>query len=273
MIRIDRELCIGCGACQADCLGKAIRVVEGKAEIVKSCFLCGHCVAVCPVGAVSLEGDGYEMSDVVAFDPETCKVKPETMLKVIKCRRSIRRFEKRAIPREELEQILEAGRFSPTGSNAQNVSYIVFGEKTEELRALAMEEFRKLKGDPAAFAEVFPPPMSLDRVDFTDDNFLFKGAPNIVLTVVKNPPGASVAASAPVNAVIASADMELQAVSQGIGVLYIGFFAMLAAKNPVLRAYLGLAPEERVVTCLCMGYPAVQYYRSVPRKKAKIDWR
>lgn len=273
MITIDTSLCVGCGACVADCLSRAIEVVDGHARVIKNCFLCGHCVAVCPTGAVSLEGDGYEMSDVVPFDPATCTVAPDVMLNTIKCRRSIRQFEKRPVSREDMEIILEAGRFTPTGSNAQNVSYIVFNEKTEELRAVAMEEFRKLKGDPEAFAKVFPPPMSPDRVNFDDDDFLFKGAPTIVMTVAPNPANASIAASAPVNAALVSANMELQAVSLGVGMVYIGFFALLAAGNKRLQEYLGLKEDERVVTCMSMGYPTVSYYRSVPRKKAKVDWR
>lgn len=273
MIQIREDLCVGCGACEADCLNHAIRVEEGRARVVKNCFLCGHCVAVCPVGAVSLEDGDYEMSDVIPFDPAVCRVSPDVMLSTIKCRRSIRQFRKQPVERDVLETILEAGRFSPTGSNAQNVSYLVFQDQMEELRALSMEEFRKLDGNPEAFAEVFPPPMSLDRVNFADDDFLFKGAPAAILTVAPQPAGGSIAASGPVNAAIASADMELQAVSMGLGMLYVGFFAMLAAKNERLRAYLGLGPSERVITCLCTGYPDVTYHRSVPRRKAKIQWR
>ncbi len=271
MITIDQSLCVGCGSCAADCLNRAIEVSDGCARIIKNCFMCGHCVAICPTGAVAMEGDGYDMSDVIPFEKATCTVTPEVMLNTIKCRRSIRQFEKRPVAKADLKMILEAGRFTPTGSNAQNVSYVVFGEKAEELRTLAMEEFRKLEGDPEAFAKVFPPPMSLDRVNFADDDFLFKGGQAIVLTVA--PQGASVTASGPVNAALASANMELQAVSLGVGVVYIGFFVMLAACNERLKAYLGLQKGERVVTCMSMGYPAVTYQRSVPRKKAKIDWR
>jgi nitroreductase/NAD-dependent dihydropyrimidine dehydrogenase PreA subunit len=263
MILVDKSRCVGCGACEADCLARAIRIREGKAEIIKECFHCGHCVAVCPAGAVRIEGDGYEMSDVIPFEPQTCRIPPEIMLNTIKCRRSIRQFRQKPVEKEIAEQILEAGRFSPTGSNSQNVSYLVFRDQMEDLRALAMEEFRKLEGDEAAFARVFPPPMSLSRVNFSDDDFLFKGAPSVILTVSPNP----------VNATIASADMELMAVSLGLGVVYIGFFVMLAAENRRIREFLGLREEEKIVTCLSLGYPDVSYCRSVPRKKAQVQWR
>lgn len=263
MVIINEALCIGCGACEADCLARAIRVKDGKAGVIKDCFHCGHCVAVCPAEAVRLEGDGYRMEDVIPFDPAVCRVTPEVTLNLIKTRRSIRQFQKRQVERDVVEKILEAGRFSPTGSNSQNVSYLVFREQMEELRALAMEEFRKLKGDEEAFGRIYPPPMSLDRVDFADDDFMFKGAPAVIVTVSPHT----------VNAAVASANMELMAVALGVGVVYIGFFVRLAAKNERVREFLGLKPEDQVVTCLSLGYPNVSYYRSTPRKPAQVSWR
>ena len=108
-------------------------------------------------------------------------IAPEQMLHAVKSRRTIRQYTQRRPTREELETILEAARFSPTASNAQNVSYIVISERMEELRALAMEEMRKLRFNEEDFYKVFPPPMSLSRVKFEDDNFLFKGAPALIL--------------------------------------------------------------------------------------------
>ena len=64
MVHIDKEKCIGCGLCAGDCLGKAISLESGKAEMIKGCFMCGHCVAICPTEAVSFVGDKYGENDV-----------------------------------------------------------------------------------------------------------------------------------------------------------------------------------------------------------------
>ncbi|ROR25848.1 4Fe-4S dicluster protein [Mobilisporobacter senegalensis] len=40
-----------------------------------------------------------------------------------------------------------------------------------------------------------------------------------------------------------------------------------------IRKKLGLAKKENVVTCLAIGYPDVKYMRTVPRRKAEIEWR
>lgn len=155
MILIDQSKCIGCGACVRDCLNHTIAVRGGHAEILGPCFNCGHCIAICPTEAVSM--DTWDMHDVIPLDPATCTVPPDVMLNTIRCRRSIRQFTDERIPRETLEQILEAGRFSPTASNAQSVSYIVFQTERDDLRHISMEEFRKFR-EPQAFARLFPRP-------------------------------------------------------------------------------------------------------------------
>jgi len=262
MVYIDREKCIGCGLCAPDCLGKAISLDSGKAEIIKGCFMCGHCVAICPTQAVSFVGEKYGENDVEPIGPGF-GIGSDTMLHAIKARRSIRQYKNQAVSRAELETILEAGRFSPTASNAQNVRYMVFSAETEELRRISMEVLRSYEHDDEAFARLFPPPLSRDRIDFADDNFLFKGAPVVVLTISPNV----------VNATIAAANMELQACSMGLGMLYVGIFVRMAAGCKPIRDFLGLDDGEQVVNCLCFGWPDVEYRRTVPRKKLDAQWR
>lgn len=50
---IDKEKCVGCGACVGACPVSAISMGDdGKAVIYgEKCISCGTCTAVCPVGA------------------------------------------------------------------------------------------------------------------------------------------------------------------------------------------------------------------------------
>ena len=50
-------------------------------------------------------------------------------IECILTRRSIRKFLDKEIEKEKIEKIIEAGRWTPTGKNAQDVSYIVIDKK------------------------------------------------------------------------------------------------------------------------------------------------
>lgn len=59
-------------------------------------------------------------------------VKPDEMIQLIKERRSIRNFKSDMIPDQEIEMILEAGRWTPSASNKQPWRFIVI--KNEDLK-------------------------------------------------------------------------------------------------------------------------------------------
>ncbi len=57
IVRIDEELCDGCGLCVTPCAEGAIEIVGGKARVISDelCDGAGFCLAVCPTGALSIE--------------------------------------------------------------------------------------------------------------------------------------------------------------------------------------------------------------------------
>ena len=55
MLIVDREKCIGCGVCEANCAFGAIAVEDGCAVVNDRCTLCGSCVENCEPQALLLE--------------------------------------------------------------------------------------------------------------------------------------------------------------------------------------------------------------------------
>jgi electron transfer flavoprotein alpha subunit len=66
MLQIDRDKCIGCGVCEANCAFGAIEVVDGVAEVNEKCTLCGTCVDGCEVEALCIIRE--EREDLTELD-------------------------------------------------------------------------------------------------------------------------------------------------------------------------------------------------------------
>ena len=252
-ILIDKEKCIGCGLCAKDCVDAAITIEGGKAVVHKGCLECGHCFAVCPTGAVDMPGyDTSACSETVPLS----EIDSARFLQGIKSRRSMRQFKKRPVEPAKIKMILEAGRYAPTAKNAQNVAFTVLTSRRAEIERACVKFFR---AGVNAGSKVIP---SL-RDSKIDDNFFFKGAPLVIV----------VSGYDSVDPTLASAYMELMANSLGLGVLYSGFFRACTILNPRIKARLKLPFGHKVVTCMVIGYPAVEYKRIPPRKPVKAKKR
>lgn len=66
IVKIDENLCNGCGECVAPCAEGAIEIVDGKARVIsdKLCDGAGVCIGVCPEGALTIEQREAEEFDV-----------------------------------------------------------------------------------------------------------------------------------------------------------------------------------------------------------------
>ena len=248
-VMINEEKCIGCSLCVNDCPGACLYLENGKAHTHEfGCIECGHCYAICPQGAVRMTN--YECGDEPVV-PMT-ELDSGTLLAAMRSRWTIRHFTEQPVEKEKIRQILEAGRYSPTGGNTQSVSYTILGSRQKEAEELCLNLFRKgqkIGSSMAAF---------LKRIDISD-SFFFKGAPLVIV----------VSARSSVDAGLASSYMEIMAESLGLGVLYSGFFITCTRLSRKLRSLIRIPKGQKAVTCMVIGYPAVKYQRIVPRKSLK----
>lgn len=65
IIKIDEDLCNGCGLCVEGCHEGALQMIDGKARMISDlyCDGLGACIGECPVGAITLEEREAEAYD------------------------------------------------------------------------------------------------------------------------------------------------------------------------------------------------------------------
>lgn len=273
MMNVNKELCIGCSKCVNECFPKCITMVEKKADINdKNCFKCGHCIAVCPVNAISM--DDYNMYEVVEYDSKTFDIAPENLLNFIKFRRSIRQFKEIDVENEKIEKIIEAGRFTQTATNMQDVSYTVVKDSLPVLKEMTYETLKnigeEMLADPNQKNTVFKR-YALMWINMhkeyhknpKENDKLFFNAPSLII----------VSASAEINGALASSNMELMTDALGLGTFFSGFFVRAAKANTEIKKLIELPEGKEIVSCLVIGYPNVTYKRTVPRKAVEIAWK
>jgi nitroreductase/NAD-dependent dihydropyrimidine dehydrogenase PreA subunit len=270
-ITVDKSKCRHDGICTAVCPMSIIEMKGGMepalvAGLEDLCISCGHCVAICPHGALSL--DEMKVEDCPPVKAEL-RLSREQTEQLLRSRRSIRAYSSKAVERDKLARLIDMAHYAPTGTNSQQVQWLVINSR-EQLHALSGEIIAMLRylikeGHP--LAKAYRLERSIAAWEAGKDPVL-RGAPALVIA---HAPKAYPLAQ--VDSTIALAFLDVAAPAMDLGACWAGFFMMAAAQWPPLQEALALPEEHACCGALMVGYPKFDYHRLPTRKEATISWR
>jgi nitroreductase/NAD-dependent dihydropyrimidine dehydrogenase PreA subunit len=271
LLQVDTEKCQRDGACLAECPAGIIRFNRdtGFPEPVSAaeafCIDCGHCVAVCPHGAMRH----------IRIAPDACRPMDANLAltapqaeQFLSARRSVRSFRKTPLEREQIIRLIDTTRFAPSGHNLQPVHWRVIydGSAVAAMTVHVVDWMRHLIAEKNPLAAL----LHMDRTVAAHERGrdpILRGAPHLVVAHA-----AKADRSAPPACTIALAYLELAAFSNGLGACWAGYFNTAAGLWPPLQAELALPADHAPFGAMMLGRPRFAYHRIPPRKPVAITW-
>ena len=269
---VDSKKCKRDGVCVAECPAGIIELKDKDAvptpteDADELCINCGHCVAVCPHGALSH----------TSMSPDQCApVKKEWLLDTnqvehfLRSRRSIRTYKDKPVERELLTKLIDIAHFAPSGHNLQPVRWRVIYDSDEvrRLAGMVIDWMRRMLKEQPVLAQG----LHMDRVVASWESGverICRGAPHVIVAHAPKEER-----TAPAACTIALTYLELAVPSFGLGACWAGYFNAAANMWPPMEQALGLPEGHVSFGAMMVGYPKYKYHRLPLRNEAQITWR
>ena len=182
-------------------------------------------------------------------------------------RRSTRKFLAEAPAKELIEQVVEAGRYAPSGGNSQSCHFIVIknAEVLKELKELVKAEFAKMESTEGMYKSI----QNSIRLSKKGTYDFIYNAPVLIIVANKKEYGNAMADSS-----CALMNMMLTAEYAGLGSCWINQLHWLD-ENEAVRAKLielGLKEDETVCGSLSVGTPSAAKAAPLERTGNPVDY-
>ncbi len=237
-LKIDMDLCSACKLCKSVCIRDNIEIDEFAYELESNCFDCGHCMAVCPQGAITLLKYENQLDRVEEYDSRQIPIDYDDLLQFLKQRRSVRWFKKKKIDEKTFNKLFEGAYYSPSAQNNQDVEFVVLDEKLDEFMDLVYDI---IKAEENEFFRI------KEFGDYLKDKSSKKYHPS---------------------------RLELLAYSLGLG----GFYSLFILKSDeinhdkLMEFFPNIDKSKHLYSSFIIGYPKKRFRRTVPHEEINVSY-
>lgn len=290
-IEINHKTCTGCGLCVKVCKDFSLEIKNGKVQpslnSVFGCIACGHCMAICPSNSISISGRDITAEDLINLDHPNRSINYDSLLILLKHRRSIREFTQQEVEEENIAKILEAAKTAPMGLPPSDVNVMIIkGREANHQFAMDFCDYllsKKWMISPL-FLFIMRPIWSKanDRIfrGFVKPllHLFIKSKQENVNLVTYDAPLAMYFYGTPfcdpADPIVAATYAMLAGESLGLGTCMLGAVHPLiqnGKKAEIFRKKYGIKFKSREGLIVIFGYPDVHYKKGLKRKFASIN--
>lgn len=230
------------------------------------CARCGHCMAFCPSLAIQISG----LEDTPVPISNGLSISREQIRHLVLERRSIRKYQKKPVSKDILEEVLDIIRYAPSAMNLQTVRWqVLYNPDTVQTLAFQViqwmermvEEQQHLK---YAIGSSFPYIIAEWQ---KGRNLVTHDAPHLLVAY-----GGSDELTGLTDAIIATSYLSLIAPVYDLGTCWAGILKRAAEWSPDVLNAMHLPPGSFPLTAIVIGYPAYRQYMVPKRKPINIRW-
>ena len=264
LFKIDDSKCVKCGACVRDCAFRALRSGEDglpRLAAADRCMRCQHCLAICPVGAITLDGKRPEDSMPLKG---LALPSAEAVANWMVTRRSVRNFKKdEDVDRATLDRVLKVLGNTPTGCNARALTFTCMPDRASMDRF--RKDFIKVIERHRDGTKLLPRWLAIAAIKLRKggEDVFFRSAPGML--IVSSDVSAPSVTTPREDATVACSNFELLANANGIATCWCGFLSLVQREIPeILEDTIGISRNNPFYAML-FGKSAVRYMRGVQR--------
>lgn len=288
-IVIDQNKCNLCGICTDICKDFSLKIENNKLvvspEPLFGCFACGQCAAVCPTGAIVVEGRTMSAEDFIKQPHKSERAGYNELYNLLVSRRSIRDYKDKPVEQQFIDKILNAASTAPMGIPPSDTGVLVFRDK-ETVRRFSfdfIDELKKMKKFFSPFVLAILKPF-LKKADYElsksfliplikffekgkadGNNYLLYDAPLVMYFYNKG-------YADPADPFIAATYAMITAHSLGLGCCMIGSIVPFLKSMKKLKSKYKIPKGSKDGIFLVFGYPEYKFQKAVKRTFAEINY-